>query len=404
MNARPRRRIPTWGWLLAGIAAAWLVVTLVVGSMLEAPTTTGDPLLDYYLAHADPEGVIPEELFPDLEQQFADNPRLWDIYSISGAGEAKGYDDYFGTAKSKYWPLSPAILDSYIFWKEREWGNGQEESEVRQGQLTKDERLRRSVERLRRSSAVIDRKHAAERDELYAKLAAAAPEVSWTWYRQALLHFQRDDYELAIASLNKGNAAELNHSHEYFPIVQYHHDLRHGGPLAAHPRAWVIANPAQLAQPDMVRIKRMHNWLFSEALSKRDADALLALHIFACRIGKMENGKAIAPLVAVTLLKHEVGELGAAKLEERVNGAVSELGSKADKVKQLAKSLYSNSPAEQWINNGPSPRQLISMQLGKFHQNEIMHEDHLWLHQHYSEQIIPLLEEIEQFDFAALLE
>jgi len=403
------RRVPKWAWWLAAALALWLGSIAFV-QLRPKPPSTGDALLDLYLAHADEHGGVSLSLLDRWKPRFIHDPRYWELRYLVSTDEAvagdhlKEIDQYITDAQERGDKLSVALITKGVDLAEGKWFDEIPRSNKTwtsaMNKLPVKEKHKLSVTSKRKTCDQVDAVHRQERDALYAFLRKAAPDESSTWNRQAELDYFRGDERGALADIERWNHASHVEDEQPFPVDVYRRNLRAAKPDPRYLSASMLSQAADLG--DFITVKTMHYGLWDEALEHKDRAAMNKLHLMACRLARRDPTNLIGPLVAVVLLRYECRSFFSSQtLTPQEQSRFASYSAKLDRLRNDCRAL--TKAARPGFTSNPTPIKQLRMQLGgERYANGMLMEDAVWEAQQVQSKVLPQIDELAEFDFATL--
>lgn len=447
-SAKPRRPGPrawpaggriVWLSLILLPVALWAVLLILVFARKGEPVTTGDALLDRYLAalaqrigsdlvSADwpvafgiDDAVVDAAIYDGWEPEFGDDPRFWMLrFHLTAEAPRENYSDlddlshlrptYYLEEARRRGAVDGAVLLTLLRANDSQWVSEAGASlSVTRPKRGED---RGPYEEARR--AIVDELHGGEHRQLLNELLAAAPDEAVPHYYAAICATQRDDYEGALAHIALGNRASSNNSLIGFPYEALWERMRNGEPLpdkalcgAACTSFWV-----SVSIPDFLRIKWMFKALLSDAVERGDWQAVDELHTFACRFGSSEGLTSIQALVGVMLVglvEEAVRAEWPEPLRAEQKRALYELGAEQNNASSQLRAAQTGAAFTQGIQSmsgwGLVPQFELLLSEGRtavLFLWEAMYQDALQEQTTLGGPVRRLFEEMERFDYTKL--
>jgi len=149
---------------------------------------------------------------------------------------------------------------------------------------------------------------------------SAAPQQAWPYYERAMLHFSNGDMDLAIADLERGNAAPELHYPMFFPYSFLYERLDRGE-YSGSPEltSALLISSMRDDTPNFIRIKEQGKNLQVASAMSGDLQYLNAWQQFSARLGDVLptspiyalTGNVMTTMIPGYLLENLAGDLSA---------------------------------------------------------------------------------------------
>ncbi|MBN2081260.1 hypothetical protein JW859_03535 [bacterium] len=437
-SVRRQLRFSNAAWItLATVPVlAWLVLATQTMTYRSPAPVTSDPLFNRFMERISRHiafiqsdatnyyyygAGIPAYELAGWEKEFGNDPRFWQLcyYFANELPEeyvtelpGSGYDaevHYLEEARRR------GIADPLIMielYTQVENAVRQQAREALQSELTGvTDRIQINLAYWR----YIDEHFAAEFAQLQDEVLAVAGDDSWPYYRFALVAFEHGDYDAAWELIAQGNRAPVSRLVLGFPFTEIVGEFWAGRkPPDSFIGGVLCERLITLPLPNYIRFKEMVIRLAEDARAREDLAVLNELHVFCCRFGAVDNGSLIQAMVGRSMAQ-KVLDAAQNNWPEK-HSAKQRQGFAKLQQKWVDISNTSRNISNQCTNANRMAR-YTGVQTSKVRLSLDLLGGSLWLimdeyeslydafYIEYSgmhTQIVPLFEEVAQFDYATL--
>lgn len=416
---RLRKRISLWAIAIGALLLVWAGSLIYLKYPRHYPST-GDALLDAYLAVANNDGEIPKDKLPKLEARFGSDPHYWELlftsltlYSDSAeyVGE-KDYvdpiDEYIEQVRQGKRPMSVPILKNYVARREFDWRREYNDSDppsiAQPTNPTGAQVLVWQAKVDRAASGSIDQIHGGERDKLYAELTRLSPLHSETYYRLARLEYMRNHYSQALDYIARGNLSPHQLRIRPYPFEPYRRAFDAMSPLRKHPRIALLAECDYTLTGGIGGYSAMQRVLCFEAVAKNDRRGLNILHAMTCALGRRAAADTYPGESYVSVATFEVHQAkNLPGLSHKQITDLTKLETLLNKQETELHWIDSNSPMSHYLGSNVG---LLAILRGPRYYEEtpstLAFNDEVWKSTEYRKRVLPLYDQIATFDFVTM--